>query len=467
MALQGTFSGTTSNSRIKPTITWSATQSVTENYSQITATLTYKRNNSYTTAGAWSGSLTIGTQVFTDSKSIQITNTDDAVAITATAQVPHDEYGELTVTISATGAVSGSSLSATRIEADVQLDPIPRAAAISCPDGDIESRTTIAVARKNSAFTHSIAYRFGTLAGYIDAQGDAVEQETKMQEAAVAFFLPESFYGQIPNAPSGECTLTCRTYSGEDLIGQTTATFTVTAAPENCAPMVSGTVMDCNDDTLSLTGDNGVLVRYRSEALCTISAQGQKGATIVTRRIAGMEVTQDSLRILNPYREKIAFSATDSRGYTTTCQVPVNLLAYVVPTNSATAQRSAEGENQVQVNLRGNCWEGDFGTVENTLSATVHTPQGADVPVELTVADGHYSGSVLLEGLTYDKRWELTVTVRDRLVAVPKQLQIEKGIPVFDWGNEDFRFHVPVEVPALTIAGKSLEAYIRQLMEET
>ena len=47
MALQGSFSGETSNDQITPTITWQATQSVIGNYSDITATLTYKRKNNY------------------------------------------------------------------------------------------------------------------------------------------------------------------------------------------------------------------------------------------------------------------------------------------------------------------------------------------------------------------------------------------------------------------------------------
>ena len=45
-----------------------------------------------------------------------------------------------------------------------------------------------------------------------------------------------------------------------------------------------------------------------------------------------------------------------------------------------------------------------------------------------------------------------------------KTLTLKKGVPVFDWGEEDFRFHVPVEMPALTVNGVPLADYIRAIV---
>ena len=47
MAGSGSFTGTTANSAIVPTITWSAAQSQEGNYSDVTAVLTYDRTNSW------------------------------------------------------------------------------------------------------------------------------------------------------------------------------------------------------------------------------------------------------------------------------------------------------------------------------------------------------------------------------------------------------------------------------------
>ena len=131
MALKGSFSGTTSNDRITPTISWAATQSVTGNYSDVTATLTDKRNNNYNTEGSWKGSLSIGGQTFTGSKWIKITDDGDTVAISATARVNHNDQGKLTLTLSATGAISGSTLTSTTISGSITLDTIARASTVS------------------------------------------------------------------------------------------------------------------------------------------------------------------------------------------------------------------------------------------------------------------------------------------------------------------------------------------------
>jgi hypothetical protein len=137
MAIKGTFSGTTSNSRIKPTITWSAVQSVSGNYSDVTATLTYQRDNSYETAGLWKGKLTIGEQSVSGSKKLTITDGSAETALSATVRVYHDDDGQATITIGATGAISGTTLTETFISKEVVLDTIARASGISCADAAI------------------------------------------------------------------------------------------------------------------------------------------------------------------------------------------------------------------------------------------------------------------------------------------------------------------------------------------
>ena len=47
-------------------------------------------------------------------------------------------------------------------------------------------------------------------------------------------------------------------------------------------------------------------------------------------------------------------------------------------------------------------------------------------------------------GLGEQHLYTLTVTVRDKLETAQKTLILPKGLPVFDWGEGDFAFHVPV-----------------------
>ena len=57
-----------------------------------------------------------------------------------------------------------------------------------------------------------------------------------------------------------------------------------------------------------------------------------------------------------------------------------------------------------------------------------------------------YTASAALSGLDYQRSHTITVTARDKLMTVTKTLTVGKGIPVFDWGENDFSFHVPISV---------------------
>ena len=132
MALSGSFTGSTNNSTVKPKITWSAVQNIAENYSMVTATLTYSRTNSgYTTSGAWNGSITINGTTTTGTASINITYNSNTEAMSATVKVPHDTDGSKKVEISCTGGIPVSSMKTTTCESTVILDRIPRQADIT------------------------------------------------------------------------------------------------------------------------------------------------------------------------------------------------------------------------------------------------------------------------------------------------------------------------------------------------
>lgn len=466
MALQGSFSGTTSNSRIKPTVTWSAVQSIEENYSDITAVLTYRRSNDYTTGGYWEGTLTIGDRQTAGRKYIEITDDGDTVALTATARVYHDSNGALTVTVRATGAIPGSTLTGTDISGEVVPDTIPRASTVSAGNADIGSRTTVVVSRKNSAYTHSLAYRFGALSGYIDGEGNPVAAEVKLSETAVNFLLPEDFYGQIPTETMGVCTLTCTTYDGDRVIGTPqTGEFYAVAGVQSCAPLVSGSVTDGNEAAVALTGDPGVLVRYISNALCTLDAQPQKGAVIETLYIGGEAVDTPQRVLAGIALPQVTFGAVDSRGYTGSCTVTVPMIPYVLLTNNATVRRTDPTSGEAVLTLRGSCWKGSFGAAENTLTARVQVDGGEEQTYPLTIGEDHtYSAQVALSGLDYRTAHTVQVTVCDAAMTAPRSLPVQKGIPVFAWGEAQFRFNVPVELPALTVNGTPLEEYIKGLL---
>lgn len=363
-----------------------------------------------------------------------------------TVDIEHDSEGKKTLSVSAEYITT--SWGTKTASASLTLTDIPRSSAIAATDANIGAVSMIAVTRKGTGYTHSIAYKFGSLSGYITAAGAVSSSEVKFSDTSVPFTIPDSFYAQIPSAKTGTCTLTIKTYSGSTQIGDAaTATFTVTAAESLCKPTVSGTVVDSNATTKALTGDASKLVRYKSTALCTITASANKSASISSKKIGGTAVSGTTLEIAGVEEDSVAFSATDSRGYTTTAEVEFELVPYVLLTNNPAGRRTDPTSGKATLSIKGNYYNGSFGSKSNTLTVRYRTRVqggtfGSWITVTPTKSGNTYSAEIALTGLNYETTYEAEVEVKDLLDTSTKTAVIKRGIPVFDWGENDFAFHV-------------------------
>lgn len=357
----------------------------------------------------------------------------------------HEADGTKTITITGSFTTLSDYISGGSLSATVVLPNIPRASTVGATDANIGAVSMVAVGRKSPAYIHSIAWQFGALSGYLTADGGVSDTEAKLSVTSIPFKLPSSFYAQIPGAKSGACTLICTTYSGSAQVGQTqSCSFTVTAPEELCKPEVSGTVRDTNTATLAVTGDAAKLVRYMSTALCTISATAKNGASMAVKCIGGTAVTGDTLTIPGVQIGSIEFYASDSRGYSCSKTVESTLIPYVKLTNNAGVERTDPTGGNAVLTLKGDCYQGSFGTGENTLTLQYRVNGGSWVTVTPTVTDNSYAAQVQLSGLDYTQQHTVEAKVSDKLMTAAKTLTVKRGIPVFDWGEEDFTFHVPV-----------------------
>lgn len=344
--------------------------------------------------------------------------------------------------------------------ATFDLDTIPRASTIGAADANIGSNTTIVVNRKSTAYTHSIAYKFGSLSGYITADGKTSSSESKYSATTISFAIPTSFYAQIPNAKTGTCTLTIKTYSGSTQIGDAqTCTFTVTAPQSACAPSVSGTVIDSNATTKALTGDESKLVRYYSTALCTITATAKNSATISDKKIGGAVVSGNTRSISKVEKNTVSFYAKDSRGYEATANVGFTLIPYVLLTNNSSGQRTDPTSGNAKLTIKGDFYNGSFGAVDNALTIKYRIAEsggsyGSYISVTPSVNGNAYTASVALSGLDYESKYNIQIVAADKLASVTKTVEIRRGIPVYDWGKNDFAFHMPVYVGGNLLASK-------------
>ena len=383
------------------------------------------------------------------------------VATGTLASIEHANDGTKTISIEITGnrsdtckfyTISGNYGSGWSVDEskDLALTKIPRASSIGATDAEIGSVSSVVVTKKASSYKHSIKYEFGSLSGYLKADGTLSSSEVKMSESSIAFAIPASFSAQMTNVTSKVCTLTCVTYSGTTQIGDAqTTTFKVTTNKSESAPTVSGTVQDSLDATIALTGDKNKLIRYCSNALCTISASPKNNATIVTKKIAGTEVSGNSITIENVETGSIKFEATDSRGYTSAVTVKKTLIKYIKLTVNAVLQRTDPTSGNATLSIRGDCFKDTFGAVTNVISAKYRIAQlggsyGSYKTISLTFDGNTYSADVALSGLNYEYAYKAQVVVTDKIGSVAKTVKVAQGIPVFDWGENDFSFNVPV-----------------------
>lgn len=358
----------------------------------------------------------------------------------------HDSKGEALVEVE-TWMNTKISAGVVKLYEKLQLPTIPRVSQVLASDALIGKNSRLAVSRKNSTYCHSIAWSFGGQEGYLDENGEPCGEEVKFTKESLDFSVPDSFYEEIPNAKSGLCTLTICTYGEDGIIGQPQISqFTVWADEKVCGPILTGGVEDINPETLSLTGDNRILVKCVSTARCTIFPVARKGAGIAEKSIAGKQVDH-SLEIPAVEQAVIPFAVTDSRGFTAQWLEQVEMVPYVPVSCEAVAERLSPVSGEAVLKLSGNYYSGSFGLAKNAISLSYSIGTGEKIPVEVTnLQDNRYYAEVLLTGMDYTKLYNITLWASDLLTSAEKRTTLKKGVPVFDWGEEDFAFHVPVKM---------------------
>ena len=455
MALSGSVSTSAytadSGSQWKVVLNWSATQSVTDNTSKISWDLKVSTGSGGYIVVSELRVTIDGEEVYYRDHTNHTDGYNGTKLASGTKTLSHNTDGSKSMTIKVEAGIYNWSINKSG-SSTFTLDTIPRASTIGASDSNIESKSTIVVTKKSAAYTHSIAYKFGSLTGYVTADGGVSSTEVKFSASSVSFKVPTSFYAQIPNAKTGKCKLTCTTYSGSTKIGDAQTTeFTVTAAESLCKPDVSGTVVDSNNTTKNLTGDKSKLIKYYSNALCTINTTAKNSATVSTKKIGGTTVSGTTRTINAVESGSIVFSVTDSRGYSSSVTVNATLIAYVKLTVNAQLNRVGPTSGDAKLIIKGNYFNNSFGAMSNTLKiqyriAKSGEPYGDWIQISPVLSGNSYSITTNLSGLDYQHSYSAEILCEDKLMSKTVTVTVSQGIPVFDWGENDFNFHVPIKI---------------------
>lgn len=315
------------------------------------------------------------------------------------------------------------------------LPRIPRASGVACSSPYIGDNAIISIDKKASSFTNTLTYKIGTLTGTI---------ATKTSETTVQFQTSEiedQIYALIPNAKEIKGIIYCTTYNGSTQIGDTQSTsFNLYAKESVCKPDVTATVIDTNTNVTTITGNNTKFVKYISKPKVTISATAKKSATIKNYSI-NLNDGQASNLQENTFdtigSNKVSVSATDSRNYSNSADVTLDMIDYIkLHINTISITRPEGTSNEAVLNCNGAYYNGSFtDTKANSLSGsfkyrksgiTDWTDGGS---ITATITDNTFMVSNLLLGssFAYDEEYQFQISFEDVFVIATEAVTLPKG----------------------------------------
>ena len=135
--------------------------------------------------------------------------------------------------------------------------------------------------------------------------------------------------------------------------------------------------------------------------------------------------------------------------YTTTQTIEKELIDYIKLTcNLDVAIPTTDGKTSL--NISGNYFNGSFGKVANTLQVQFRYKENNEaygdwINATATITNNTYNAAVDVTGLNYQSAYTFEARAIDKVnPEILSAAMKVKTIPVFDWGENDFKFNVPV-----------------------
>lgn len=347
----GIINGTTSSQYCICKIEWSSVPDVFTNTSLVTASLYYKRINSYTTYGEdWSFAISIDGKETSVSGVAMTIKQDWVLALTATETVEHDNDGTKTIMISSSGGNTGTSVSRTTCSETVELDNILRAAVITTAL-DVDLGQSCSIGWVPASVDYSYRLRFSCLGWSFETE--MIYPGTTDPYVFTGYKLPMDELAPLitGNPPVANVNVAISTYNGVTQIGnENEKTFTVTVPnDENTRPVP-------NMRLVAITPIENIYIQGKSKIKASFDGQAKYGAEIVN-----YSFSVEGKSYENPHETDylsqsgdlvVKGTVTDSRGYSGTEEIPIYVLPYSSP--------------KVKVEICGRCDESENLSDEGT-----------------------------------------------------------------------------------------------------
>jgi hypothetical protein len=236
---------------------------------------------------------------------------------------------------------------------------------------------------------------------------------------------------------------------------------------KNGTPTLNPTVVDSGGVSTQLTGNPQTMIKHYNVMNFAINATARKGATITSVSVenGGSKQTTSTGKISYTSDNVFTFTATDSRGNTTTQKVFVPMVEYVPLTCSVVGEIALSDtdstKSDITFHVSGNYFNKSFGAQENELTLTYKILDNSNTAVRtdsfeidnnaMTEDSFTYSVGDEIKGLDYQNAYTIEVEAKDKIGTVIATSKSLRAVPVFDWGESDFNFNVDVKIKGTEI----------------
>ena len=459
MASSGSFNtNTVSGAYLK--FSWSIkSQSIANNQSVISWNLKGVVDYGYVMAGAFKVTIA-GTTVYSSATRIQLWN--GTTVASGEFTLTHDSVGNKSFTAYAEAGIYTYDVSSTG-SGTWSLTQIPRQATITTATNftDIENPTITYSNPAGNNVTSLQACIANTAGNVVYVQ----YRDISKTGTSYTFELTEEERNVLRQATTNSKTMNVNFFVKTVIGGNTLYSYLgKTLTIVNANPTFDTSYLDTNSTTTNITQNNQQIIRNNSTLQINISnAAALKYATLSSASVVINGVTYSTstfssgsatinvgtINVANNITAPVTL--TDSRGYTTTINLNLIILDWVLPTGIITCQRKNNYYTETDILVDGSCSSLDSKnvmTIQYQYKKTTESSYSALATLQDNVVTTFNIDNIYA--------WNIRVIVSDLLGSTTYNLSVDKGIPVafFDKHNSAGGFNrFPEAGDALAIQG--------------
>lgn len=271
-------------------------------------------------------------------------------------------------------------------------------------------------------------------------------------------------YATIPNAKSATYQVRC--VCNGNAIVKTGGKFSADAAA--CKPAITGgSYKDVNSDTVAITGNDQNIIQNRSKVRYTASGLSAKNSATVagcsvkvngntySLTVSGNTATGGNAVINSGSDVEAVLTVTDSRGFTASRTITVNMLALWQPSAVITLERQNNYYSATNILV-----DARYASVDgkNTISIAYScTRDGASTATVTGTLQDNVQATITLDN---NYGWAVKVTLTDRFgMATSYNLYVSRGMPIIFFDRELSSVGIncfPSDEESLEVSGKNI-----------